>query len=95
MVISNEPGLYREGEYGIRIENVIVCAESEETGFGRFLEFETLTLCPIDLKLVEKQLLSQDELDWLNSYHEKVYKRLEPLLEDEQRVFLKEQTRKL
>ncbi len=95
MVISNEPGLYREGEYGIRIENVIVCTESEETGFGRFLEFETLTLCPIDLKLVEKQLLSQDELDWLNSYHEKVYKRLEPLLEDEQRVFLKEQTRKL
>ncbi|WP_053186315.1 aminopeptidase P family protein [Sunxiuqinia dokdonensis] len=92
MVLSNEPGIYREGEYGIRIENVIVCTEKEETAFGRFLGFETLTLCPIDLKLVDRKLLSEEELDWLNQYHRKVLKTLSPLLEKEQVDFLKKLT---
>ncbi len=95
MVLSNEPGLYREGEYGIRIENVIVCTENEETPFGRFLGFETLTLCPIDLKLVDKKLLTTEEMDWLNRYHKKVQKKLSPLLEKEQLDFLKKLTKEI
>ncbi len=95
MVLSNEPGLYREGEYGIRIENVIVCIENEETPFGRFLAFETLTLCPIDLTLVDKKLLTAEEMDWINQYHKKVLKKLSPLLENEQLDFLKKLTREI
>jgi Xaa-Pro aminopeptidase len=95
MVLSNEPGLYREGEYGIRVENVIVCTENEETSFGRFLGFETLTLCPIDLKLIDKKLLATEEIDWLNQYHRKVQKRLAPLLEKEQLDFLKKLTKEI
>ncbi len=92
MVMSNEPGLYREGEYGLRVENVIVCIEKEETQFGRFLGFETLTLCPIDLKLIDEKLLTTEEIDWLNQYHRNVRKKLSPLLEKEQLDFLKELT---
>lgn len=95
MVMSNEPGIYREGEYGIRTENVIVCIESEENEFGRFLSFETLTLCPIDLNLIDERLLSPEEKEWLNQYHQNVYKQLAPLLEDEQKAYLKNKTRKL
>ncbi|WP_299576453.1 aminopeptidase P family protein [uncultured Sunxiuqinia sp.] len=95
MVLSNEPGLYREGEYGIRIENVIVCTEKEETPFGRFLAFETLTLCPIDLKLIDTQLMTKEEIDWLNQYHQKVYKKLAPLLEADELEFLKQQTQEI
>ena len=80
MVTSNEPGLYRSGEYGIRIENLILCKESEQNTFGKFLEFETITLFPIDQKLIDKSLLSKDEKDWLNTYHQKVYDKLSPKL---------------
>lgn len=80
MVTSNEPGLYRSGEYGIRIENLILCKESEQNAFGKFLEFETITLFPIDQKLIDKSLLSKDEKDWLNTYHQKVYDKLSPKL---------------
>ena len=93
MVLSNEPGIYRENEYGIRIENVIVCTEVEENQFGRFLGFETLTLCPIDLKLIESNLLSSAEQEWLNDYHEKVFKKLSPLLTPELVDFLKKKTK--
>lgn len=95
MVISNEPGLYREGEYGIRIENVIVCMEMEEPGFGRFLGFETLTLCPIDRKLIASELLNKDELEWLNAYHQLVFDELSSLLDTPQSEFLKKQTEKI
>lgn len=95
MVISNEPGLYKEGEYGIRIENVIVCTEKDETDFGRFLEFETLTLCPIDLRLIEASLLSSDELKWLNDYHQRVFDELSPIMDDELKEFLRKQTEKI
>ncbi|HYQ56593.1 MAG TPA: aminopeptidase P family protein [Draconibacterium sp.] len=91
-VVSNEPALYREGQYGIRIENMIACIELEETGYGKFLGFETLTLCPIDLNLVQTELLSPVEKEWLNDYHEKVKKALEPLLEDKYHAFLDELT---
>lgn len=95
MVISNEPGLYKEGEYGIRVENVIVCMEKDETDFGRFMEFETLTLCPIDLRLIEPSLLSSDELKWLNDYHQRVFDELSPMMDDELKEFLRKQTQKI
>jgi Xaa-Pro aminopeptidase len=88
MVFSNEPGLYRTGEYGIRTENMMVCVEKETTEFGRFLTFETLTLCPIDTTLVVKEMLSPAELNWLNNYHQKVRKELEPVFKGEVKDFL-------
>lgn len=85
-LVSNEPGLYRSGEYGIRIENLIVCQDVEkpnETAFGEFCYFETLTLCPIDTRLILNELLSDSERAWLNHYHAKVREQLLPLLTDE------------
>jgi Xaa-Pro aminopeptidase len=95
MVMSNEPGLYREGEYGIRTENMIVCMEKEETAFGKFFGFDTLTLCPIDISLIEKTLLTKKEIDWLNSYHKKVREELKPLLSEKLQTFLEELTRQI
>ncbi len=89
MIFSNEPAVYRENEYGIRIENLIVCVDKTETDFGRFLGFNTLTLCPIDTSLIEVDLLNADEKNWLNNYHLKVYEELTPLLPDELQPFLK------
>ncbi len=95
MVTSNEPGLYRAGEYGIRIENLILTVSSKNSDFGDFLKFETLTLCPIDLKSIEVSLLNHEELEWLNHYHQTVYDKLSPLLDDELKNWLREQTKAL
>ena len=79
MISSNEPGLYREGKWGIRIENLVVnvpVSNPTETEFGQFLNFETITYCPIDTRLVEPTLLTQIEIDWLNDYHSQVYAEL-------------------
>lgn len=92
MITSNEPGIYRTGEYGIRIENLILCKEKIETEFGLFMEFETLSLCPIDTKMVKKELLSSDETEWLNSYHKMVYDKLAPMLDEEHKTWLKNKT---
>lgn len=93
MVMSNEPALYREGEYGIRTENMICCVEKEETEFGRFLGFETLTICPIDTTLLDVSLLTAEEKNWLNAYHKMVNSELKPLLAKEFHEFLDELTR--
>ncbi len=93
MITSNEPGLYREGDYGIRIENLILTKKEITTEFGTFLGFETLTLCPIDTKPIEKSLLTHEEIDWLNNYHQKVYDQLSPLLNEELKNWLKEKTK--
>jgi Xaa-Pro aminopeptidase len=93
MVLSNEPAFYRLGEYGLRTENMMVCVKDETTEFGDFLRFDTLTLCPIDNKAIEKSLLNQEEIEWLNNYHEWVYNELSPLVNDELKGFLKEQTK--
>jgi Xaa-Pro aminopeptidase len=95
MVLSNEPGLYREGEYGIRIENMIVCIEKAETNYGKFLGFETLTLCPIDTQLIDSSLLTSGEKNWLNNYHLQVRNELKPLLSSELTDFLDELTREI
>ncbi len=92
MVLSNEPAFYREGEYGIRTENMMVCVEKNNTSFGYFYGFETLTLCPIDTTLILTELLSVKEKTWLNSYHKKVFEILNPLLNDELSNFLDELT---
>ncbi|WP_300395249.1 aminopeptidase P family protein [uncultured Psychrobacter sp.] len=84
MISSNEPGLYREGKWGIRIENLVVnkaVANPNETEFGDFLNFETVTYCPIDTRLIEKSLLDQVEIDWLNDYHSQVYAELNSRVE--------------
>lgn len=95
MVMSNEPGLYRPNEYGIRIENLIVCIEDEVNDFGSFLKFETLTLCPIDVKPVEVKMLTTEEREWLNGYHELVYKKISPHLPKEIAKWLETKTRPL
>ncbi len=81
MVTSIEPGLYREGQWGIRIENLVLNVPAEaNAGFGEFLEFETLTLCPIDTRCIDRSLLREDEIAWLNRYHAVVRERLAPLV---------------
>ncbi len=92
MVMSNEPAFYREGEYGIRTENMMVCVEKEKTQFGQFLGFETLTVCPIDTTLIIVELLSEKEKNWLNDYHKKVNEMLKPLLSKELHGFMDELT---
>jgi len=95
MLCSNEPGIYREGEYGIRIESLILTITDETTEFGTFYAFETVTLCPIDLDLVEISLLSPEEKTWLNSYHSKVYEKLSASLSEEEKVWLQHETREV
>jgi len=90
-IITDEPGLYREGEYGIRIENVLVCKNECQSEFGNFLSFDTLTMCPIDRKLVNRLLLSDDEIIWLNSYHAKVLAELGSRLNSEVLEWMKAQ----
>lgn len=92
MVISDEPALYRPGEYGIRTENMILVREDSETEFGKFLSFETLTLCYIDTKLVIPSMLSAREHAWLNKYHQMVYELISPHLNEEEKEWLKEKT---
>ena len=92
MLMSDEPAIYREEQYGIRTENLIICYEDEETEFGRFLKFDTVSLCYIDKALIDKSLLNQKEISWLNSYHSEVYDKLSPHLTDDEKIWLKEKT---
>ena len=92
MVMSDEPAMYRPGEYGIRTENMILIREDSETEFGKFLGFETLTLCYNDTKLVIPSMLSVREHAWLNKYHQMVYDLVSPHLTEEEKAWLKEKT---
>jgi Xaa-Pro aminopeptidase len=98
MITSIEPGLYRPGRWGVRIENLVLnvpaaVGEGGATEFGEFLEFETLTLCPIDVRCLERSLLAADEIDWLNRYHAMVRERLAPLVEGAALPWLIERTK--
>lgn len=96
MVTSNEPGLYRANQYGIRIENLIVAQEYQKTEeFGSFHNFETITLCPIDTKPIVKKLLTKKEIKWLNNYHKMVYRKLKKYLDKEEKAWLKSKTKSL
>jgi Xaa-Pro aminopeptidase len=92
MIVTNEPGIYRSKHHGIRLENVMLCYEKETTEFGTFNAFETLSPCPIDTRAIDNSQLNKQEIDWLNSYHQMVYDKISPLLDDEHRCFLKEKT---
>jgi len=92
MLLSNEPAIYREGEYGIRIENLVICYEDEETEFGNFLKFDTVSLCYIDKSLIDRSLLEKEEIVWINTYHSEVYEKLSKYLNEEEKKFLREKT---
>ena len=91
MITSNEPGVYLENKFGIRLENLILCCEAEHTDFGRFLEFETLTLVPFDRRAIDVKGLSDKELGLLNAYHQRVYEEIGPHLTQEERDWLQEE----
>ena len=93
MIVTDEPGLYLEGRFGVRIENTMIILPYKETEFGRFLQMEPLTLCPIDTEPIIIDMMRPEEIEWLNNYHKRVYDELSPLLEDEDREWLKEKTR--
>ncbi|MBR1652928.1 MAG: aminopeptidase P family protein [Alloprevotella sp.] len=95
MTITDEPGIYVEGKFGVRIENVLLVVPDGQTPFGRFCRFETLTLCPIDLRPVRMELLSPEDVKWLNDYHAEVRRRLAPLLSGDERKWLEEHTQKI
>lgn len=95
MLLTNEPGLYREGQYGIRLENMILVDEAEKNQFGQFLKFENITLCHFEKTLMDKDLLTQEEILWVNTFHEQVYDRLSPELTPEVRGWLRAKTSSL
>lgn len=88
-ITSNEPGLYREGEHGIRIENLVLTVKAGESEFGSFLKFETLTLCPYDRNLMDRELLDEEEVRWINDYHGRVYSLLTGLVRPEAELWLR------
>ncbi len=89
MTVTNEPGLYLEGKFGIRTENTMIVTPYKETAFGRFLQLEPLTLCPIDTAPIDFSMMTAEEINWLNQYHKTVYEKLSPLLDDEEREWLR------
>ena len=93
MTLTNEPGIYKVGKHGIRIENTQLIIPYMETEFGRFLQFEPLTLCPIDTAPIDFTMLNKEEAEWLNNYHHIVYERLSPYLDYEHRQWLAEATK--
>ena len=95
MITSNEPGIYRPGRWGVRIENLLATVPAEAGEFGEFLKFETLTLCPIDLRCIERGLLREDEVAWLNDYHRHVRERLRFLVSGGALAWLERSTRPL
>ncbi len=95
MTLTNEPGIYKTGRYGIRTENTMLTVESRQTEFGNFYKFEPLTLCPIDKEAIRTEMLTLEEKEWLNNYHSQVYTQLSPLLDNSEKEWLKQATDKL
>lgn len=92
MTVTNEPGIYKTGRHGIRTENTMLIVPAQETEFGTYYKFEALTLCPIDKEAILPEMLSDEEINWFNRYHETVYRRLSPKLDKEECDWLKEVT---
>lgn len=92
MITSNEPGLYLEGRYGIRLENLIVTVPAMETEFGRFYKFDTMTLFPFDTALMQTEIMTDAEIEWVNAYHAEVRRRLTPLLSAEEAAWIEKKT---
>lgn len=95
MVVTIEPGVYKVGKHGIRIENVAVVEEDINTDSGQFMRFEILSYCPIDLDGIDVDLLTEKEREWLNNYHEEVYDKLSPYLDEEEKEWLRKETRNI
>ena len=95
MLTSNEPGFYKNGEYGIRIENSILTKKSDKNEYGQFMEFETVTLVPIDLDCINKDLMLKDEIEFLNNYHKEVYDKISPFLDEDEKNWLKQYTKSI
>lgn len=93
MTVTDEPGLYLSGKFGVRIENTLLIKDYQTTEFGKFLQMESLTLCPIDLTPVDFSMLQPEEIEWLDTYHRDVFEKLSPYLEGEDLEWLKEATR--
>ena len=93
MITTDEPGIYIEGKYGIRLENELVCHEGEKNEFGQFMYFENITYVPIDLDAIDPDQMTETEKRRLNEYHEGVYRTVSPFLEGEELVWLKQATR--
>lgn len=93
MTVTDEPGIYLEGQFGVRIENTLLITPFRETAFGKFLRFEALTLCPIDTAPIVREMMTDEEVQWLNSYHGRVRETLSPHLSDEERAWLDEATK--
>ena len=95
MTVTDEPGLYMKGKFGVRIENTLLIKDFVETTFGKFLQMESLTLCPIDTAPIDVDMLLLEEVEWLNAYHREVFEKLSPYLEDEEVGWLAEATKPL
>lgn len=95
MATSNEPGVYYEGRYGIRTENIIITVPAMETEFGKFFKFKTVTLFPYDLRLIDTSIMTDDEIQWVNDYHQMVRSRLTPLLNEDEATWLENKTQPL
>ena len=93
MVTTNEPGVYIDGSHGIRIENELITIKGEATEYGQFMEFEAVTLAPIDLDGINPELMERKEIEYLNNYHKKVYEEISPFLNEDEKEWLKEYTR--
>ena len=90
MTVTDEPGVYLEGKFGVRTENTLLITPYKETGFGKFLQFESLTLCPIDKAPIVLDLMTQEEISWLNDYHQRVFDTLSPHLAPDEAAWLRE-----
>ncbi len=95
MTVTDEPGLYLAGKFGVRIENTLIVKDYMQTEFGRFLQFEPLTLCPIDLDCADISMLAEEEKQWINGYHRLVREKLSPFLDEDEKAWLEEQTREV
>lgn len=93
MTLTDEPGLYLAGKFGVRIENTVLISDYMSTEFGKFLQIEPLTLCPIDTTPIDVDMLLPEEIDWLNAYHHSVYKKLSPFLDEEEKIWLENATK--
>lgn len=95
MITSNEPGFYKEGEYGIRTENLVVCLKDEKTEYGQFMKFENLTMVPIDIDAIDMSMMTDVDRERLNTYHKEVYEKIGPYLSEEERDWLKKVTKEV
>lgn len=93
MILTDEPGLYLAGKFGVRIENTVLISDYMSTEFGKFLQIEPLTLCPIDTTPIDVDMLLPEEIDWLNAYHHSVYEKLSPFLDEEEKIWLENATK--